>query len=194
MPIFTTSARERAPTSSHRFSIDVGESSAGRLYETLTRHFSQWRRYKGFWRGQYGEGHDPGLTYDRGRVEVAARVTSPSDAIEEEARLIRRLNFQVAQHHIRERMNLRRTHRHLGADRLAHPRQNLVLHERRTRRHAIYHHQQHHQDCQHRQQHTQPPAPLARRRIHLGRFYISHFLNQRRRQLIWASPRRSNIV
>ena len=30
MPIFVTSARERAPTSSHRFSIDVGSSSAVR--------------------------------------------------------------------------------------------------------------------------------------------------------------------
>ncbi len=30
MPIFATSARERAPTSSHRFSIDVGASSAVR--------------------------------------------------------------------------------------------------------------------------------------------------------------------
>jgi hypothetical protein len=30
MPIFATSARERAPTSSHRFSIDVGSSSAAR--------------------------------------------------------------------------------------------------------------------------------------------------------------------
>ena len=39
-------------------------SSSGRLYDTLTRHFQTWRRYKGFWRGQYGEGHDPGLTYD----------------------------------------------------------------------------------------------------------------------------------
>jgi hypothetical protein len=27
-------------------------SSAGRLYDTLTRHFQVWRRYKGFWRGQ----------------------------------------------------------------------------------------------------------------------------------------------
>ena len=36
-------------------------SSAGTLYETVTRHFQRWRRYKGFWRGQYGEGHDPGL-------------------------------------------------------------------------------------------------------------------------------------
>jgi hypothetical protein len=71
--------------------VYVGHSHAGRLYETMTRHFQAWRRWKGFWRGQYAEGHDPGLTYDRGRVEAAARVTSPEEAIEEETRLIRRL-------------------------------------------------------------------------------------------------------
>jgi hypothetical protein len=71
--------------------VYVGESHTGRLYETLTRHFQDWRRWKGFWRGQYGEGHDPGLTYPRGDVEVAVRITSPSSALDEEARLIRRL-------------------------------------------------------------------------------------------------------
>ncbi len=66
-------------------------SSSGRLYDTLTRHFQTWRRYKGFWRGQYGEGHDPGLTYDRDSVEVAVRITSPANSLDEELRLIRRL-------------------------------------------------------------------------------------------------------
>lgn len=66
-------------------------SSAGRLYDTVTRHFQRWRRYKGFWRGQYGEGHDPGLTYDRDAVEVATRITSPSKSLDEEMRLIARL-------------------------------------------------------------------------------------------------------
>lgn len=66
-------------------------SSVGRLYDTLTRHLQTWRRWKGFWKGQYGEGHDPGLTYARDRVEVAMRLTSPDDALDEEARLIRRL-------------------------------------------------------------------------------------------------------
>ena len=66
-------------------------SSAGRLYDTLTRHFQTWRRWKGFWRGQYGEGHDPGLTYDRDSVEVAVRITLPSKSLDEEMRLIRRL-------------------------------------------------------------------------------------------------------
>ena len=68
----------------------VGSSST-RLYDTLTRHFQQWRRYKSFWKNQYAEGHDPGLTYDRARVEVAVRMTAPADSLDEEARLIRRL-------------------------------------------------------------------------------------------------------
>jgi hypothetical protein len=71
--------------------VYVGESHTNRLYETLTRHFQTWRRWKGYWKGQYAEGHDPGLTYDRARVEVATRITSPSAALDEEARLILRL-------------------------------------------------------------------------------------------------------
>jgi Peptidase family M23 len=66
-------------------------SSSGTLYETLTRHFAQWRRYKGFWRGQFGEGHDPGLTYPRHAVEVAIRLTSPSRSLDEEMKTITRL-------------------------------------------------------------------------------------------------------
>ena len=66
-------------------------SSRGRLYDTLTRHFQIWRRSKGFWSGQYTEGHDPGLTYKRGRVDVAVRITAEDDALDEEARLIARL-------------------------------------------------------------------------------------------------------
>ncbi len=66
-------------------------SSIGRLYETLTRHFQTWRRYKGFWRGQFAEGADPGLTYARSAVEVAIKTTKPDDAHEEELRTIRRL-------------------------------------------------------------------------------------------------------
>jgi len=71
--------------------VYVGESSAGRLYETLTRHFQDWRRWKGFWKDQFSEGHDPGLTYDRASVDVAIKVTPASRALDEEARLIRRL-------------------------------------------------------------------------------------------------------
>jgi hypothetical protein len=66
-------------------------SSSGRLYDTLTRHFQTWRRFKGFWRGQYGEGHDPGLTYTRDRCEVAIRFTSASASLDEEMRVIARL-------------------------------------------------------------------------------------------------------
>ena len=66
-------------------------SSIGRLYETLTRHLQTWRRFKGYWRGQYAEGADPGLTYNRGAVEVAIKLTTPADAHEEELRMIRRL-------------------------------------------------------------------------------------------------------
>jgi len=66
-------------------------SSVGRLYDTLTRHFQTWRRWKSYWKGQYSQGHDPGLTYDRGSVEVAIKLTSPDDAHDEELRMIRRL-------------------------------------------------------------------------------------------------------
>ena len=68
----------------------VGSSST-QLYDTLTRHFQTWRRYKGFWKGQYAEGADPGLTYPRGDVEAAVRLTSPSAAFDTEMRLIARL-------------------------------------------------------------------------------------------------------
>ena len=71
--------------------VYVGSSSAGRLYETITRHLQVWRRFKGFWRGQYAEGADPGLTYERDSVEVAVRVTSSSGALDEELKLIDRL-------------------------------------------------------------------------------------------------------
>jgi hypothetical protein len=71
--------------------VYVGSSSAGRLYETLTRHFAAWRRFKGFWKNQYAEGADPGLKYPRDAVEVAVRITSPSDALDQEMRLIARL-------------------------------------------------------------------------------------------------------
>ena len=41
--------------------------------------------------GQYAEGHDPGLTYERDSVEVAIRLTKPDDSLDEEMRLIARL-------------------------------------------------------------------------------------------------------
>jgi hypothetical protein len=59
----------------------------------MTRHLQQWRRWKSYWLGQYRaeSDHDPGLVYDRNRVEVAARVLSPDDALDEEIRLIAKL-------------------------------------------------------------------------------------------------------
>lgn len=73
--------------------VYVGESHAGRLYQTLTRHFQTWRRHKKFWTGQYtgSQSHDPGLTYHRARCTVAFRVLPPERALAEEARLIARL-------------------------------------------------------------------------------------------------------
>jgi hypothetical protein len=83
--------RERASNKEPGELVYIGQSQANRLYETLTRHFQTWRRWKGFWRGQYAEGHDPGLTYPRDQVEVAVRVTPPERALEQEARYIQRL-------------------------------------------------------------------------------------------------------
>jgi hypothetical protein len=72
--------------------VYIGESHTDRLYQTLTRHFQTWRRLKKFWRDQYGgQGHDPGLTYDRARCTVAVRVLPAERAMDEEARLIVRL-------------------------------------------------------------------------------------------------------
>ncbi|HTR52014.1 MAG TPA: hypothetical protein VMJ10_14975 [Kofleriaceae bacterium] len=42
-------------------------------------------------RRQHAEGADPGLTYPRDTVEVAVRVTSSSDALDQEMKLIARL-------------------------------------------------------------------------------------------------------
>lgn len=72
----------------------VGESHSGNLYETLTRHLQQWNRWtkRSWWPGQFAPSdHDPGLTYDRHAVEVAARVLVEDDPIDEELRLIQRL-------------------------------------------------------------------------------------------------------
>lgn len=88
--------------------VYVGESHTSRLYQTLTRHFQTWRRSKKFWAGQYGgQGHDPGLTYDRARCTVAVRVLPAERAVDEEARLIVRL---------RPRDNLVGQPEELGAD------------------------------------------------------------------------------
>ncbi len=67
-------------------------SSTSRLYDTVTRHFQSWKRQKTFWRGMRGNtGHDPGMTYNRSRCEVAIRLSSCGEERDEEARLIGRL-------------------------------------------------------------------------------------------------------
>src|SRR5262249_28046324 len=68
----------------------AAETCAGDRASAPRPHF-HWRRRKQFWRSMRGEGHDPGMTYERGRCEVAVRITSPAAAIDEEARLIQRL-------------------------------------------------------------------------------------------------------
>lgn len=74
----------------------VGSSKA-RLYDTVTRHFQQWKRTpKGRKKAKYsyqvsGAGHDPGLTYSRGRSEVAIRLVPCGSQLDEEAALIAKL-------------------------------------------------------------------------------------------------------
>ena len=70
--------------------MGAAETCAGNRASAPRPHF-HWRRWKGFWKGQYAEGHDPGLTYPRDSVEVAVRVTSPAKSLDEEMRLIARL-------------------------------------------------------------------------------------------------------
>ena len=54
----------------------VGESHTGRLYQTCSRHFQQWK------------GRGAGPTYSRAGVLVGIEVTEATDAITTEARLI----------------------------------------------------------------------------------------------------------
>jgi hypothetical protein len=75
--------------SSHRV-LYVGSSRA-QLYDTITRHFQQWKRKKNYWKGMRGAHHDPGMTYSRARCEVAVRLCSCGEQTEEEAATIKRL-------------------------------------------------------------------------------------------------------
>jgi hypothetical protein len=75
---------------SHRV-LYVGSSHA-RLYDTVTRHFQQWKRKKNWWKGMHGAHHDPGMVYQRGHCEVAIRLTSSGESRDEEARLIHKLS------------------------------------------------------------------------------------------------------
>ena len=70
----------------------VGSAKAN-LYATVTRHFQQWKRKKKWWSGQYGAGHDPGMTYDRATHQVAVIVlASNADHLKREAELIEELS------------------------------------------------------------------------------------------------------
>lgn len=66
-------------------------SSEGRLYDTITRHFQQWKRKKQWWKGMRGEGHDPGMVYSRARHCVAIVITSKGQAKVAEGNLIEKL-------------------------------------------------------------------------------------------------------
>ena len=68
----------------------AAETCTGNRASAPRPHF-HWRRAKRFWSGQYGQTHDPGTTYPRDRVEVAVRVTAPTEAIDEEMKLVARL-------------------------------------------------------------------------------------------------------
>lgn len=75
---------------STRRTVYVGESHSGKLYATLTRHFQEWRRGKAFWgnAGFASKAHDPGVTYERGDVEVAVILTSDEEARDAQDALI----------------------------------------------------------------------------------------------------------
>ena len=66
-------------------------SSAGKLYDTIARHFQRWHRTKNFWKGLRGAHHDPGIVYTRSRSCVAIEFTSKGAHFEREAELIQRL-------------------------------------------------------------------------------------------------------
>ncbi len=73
--------------------VYVGESHSGRLYQTITRHFQQWRRSKDWWSNFFGGGqqHDPGTTYTRASCEIAVRLTPAKQAIATQVTLMGRL-------------------------------------------------------------------------------------------------------
>lgn len=67
-------------------------SSRSRLYDTVTRHFQQWKRRKNWWKGMHGAHHDPGMVYNRSHCEVAIRLVACGTELDEESRLIHRLH------------------------------------------------------------------------------------------------------
>ncbi len=85
--------------SSHEV-LYVGESHGATLYGTLTRHFQTWSRSSRSARSlpyskpeRAGSDHDPGLTYDRRKVEVALRAVherlTVGDVVRIQNRMIR---------------------------------------------------------------------------------------------------------
>lgn len=84
----------RAPGESGEREIAyVGSSDAGRLYDSLTRHFQSWRRRKSrrYYPNEYTENHDPGLVYPRETAEAAVIITPSDQARDLEYDLIDRL-------------------------------------------------------------------------------------------------------
>jgi hypothetical protein len=69
----------------------VGESASGNLYKNLTRHFQEWRRQKGYPKGNPKEGHDPGVTYDRDTVDVAIEKLPDRQALGRKKKLVAQL-------------------------------------------------------------------------------------------------------
>ncbi len=77
----------------------VGESEAGNLYKNVTRHFQEWRRQKGYPKGNPKEGHDPGVTYNRDTVDVAVETTPGRQALGRKKTLIAKLGARDNVHH-----------------------------------------------------------------------------------------------
>ncbi len=65
----------------------IGESHTGRLYDTITRHFRQWRIRSGNARGR----RRGGTMYDRDQVLVIYAVTPPAAAADVQFAEIQRL-------------------------------------------------------------------------------------------------------
>jgi hypothetical protein len=84
---------EQPPGRGRATIVYVGESHTANLYDTLTRHFQQWRRRKKWWAQHFGGGDVPGVTYDRARCVVAVVLTPHgSPAVEMQGLLIARLH------------------------------------------------------------------------------------------------------
>lgn len=66
-------------------------SSLTDLERTMSRHLQGWSRVeRRVPDGVFSRSHDPGVTYRRDKVEAAARVVSPDEALELEKRWIHR--------------------------------------------------------------------------------------------------------